>query len=120
MLSAQNIFRKTSISCNVIFFFKGGKEGREEKRKENGSERSKKDSGLILIYYLERNYNFSRSLVSIYYLFQAFIKVKREEVGIYDFMEVKPPTQSGKIASNRADLILTLPSLFHQTALQNF
>lgn len=102
------------------FFFKGGKEGREEKRKENGSERSKKDSGLILIYYLERNYNFSRSLVSIYYLFQAFIKVKREEVGIYDFMEVKPPTQSGKIASNRADLILTLPSLFHQMALQNF
>ena len=41
----------------------------------------------------------SSQLITIYYLFQAFIKVMREEAEIDDFMEVKPPALSQRIAS---------------------
>ena len=43
----------------------------------------------------------SSQLMTIYYLFQAFTKVMREEAEIDDFMEVKPPALRHRIASTQ-------------------
>ena len=43
----------------------------------------------------------SSQLMTIYYLFQALTKVMREEAEIDDFMEVKPPALSHRIASTQ-------------------
>lgn len=64
--------------------------------KGNGFEYIKKNSGLKLISNVKGNYNFSRSFMPMYYLFRAFIKVTRDEVGIYGFMETKPKAESGR------------------------
>ena len=121
----------------------------ERKRKENGFEHRKKDSGLKLICYSREIITFqgacvcvlswsyvrlfvtpwtiacqaplsmgfprqdilervaisysrgSSQLITSYYLFQACIKVMREEAEIDDFMEVKPPALSHRIASTQ-------------------